>query len=108
MQQYNVTAYISGHDHCLEHLETAPEDPVFILTGAGKMCCYSDSHRGSIPTDSLLFSVDGNHKTRPDGTEIDSGFGHVNITKNGLVVNYIDHTGTTLYTSRVVSGRRKL
>jgi len=107
MKQYNVTAYISGHDHCLEHLETSPDDPVFILTGAAKECCYEDSKRGYVPKDSLLFSVDKNHKTRSDGGEIHSGFGHVNITKNGLIVNYIDQTGSILYTSRVVPGRAR-
>jgi len=107
MKQYKVTAYISGHDHCLEHLETAPEDPVFILTGAGKECCYNDNNRGSVPLGSLLFSVDQNHRTRADGAKIDGGFGHVNITKNGLVVSYLDQTGTILYTSRVVPGRAR-
>jgi len=107
MVQYKVTAYISGHDHCLEHLETTPDNPVFILTGAGKECCYNDNNRKAVPTNSLLFSVDRNHKTRADGANIDSGFGHVNITKHGLIVNYLDHTGTILYTSRVVPGRAR-
>lgn len=52
----NVTAYLSGHDHCQEVI--APDgasDLVFLVTGAGDGCCYAESNVAGVPAGSLKY-----------------------------------------------------
>lgn len=106
MKAANVTGYLSGHDHCLNHFEVEGE-PAYILTGNGHDCCYSVHNHTSIPEGALLFNVTKGNKNsiNPSGHVVESGFGHLNITKDGLIVTYYDDSATALYTSRTFPPR---
>ena len=42
MRQYGASGFIAGHDHCLGHYNGVGADAgmAFVLSGAGKECCY--------------------------------------------------------------------
>jgi hypothetical protein len=59
---YNVTGYISGHDHCGEFIapadaEAAGRDMVFVVSGTGDGCCYSEPNIAGLPPVSLKFML---------------------------------------------------
>ena len=47
LKQYDVTAYLSGHEHCQFHYRYEEMD--YILTGTGHDCCYGASMKEFLP-----------------------------------------------------------
>ena len=39
---------LSGHDHCLEYIDDN-SGPKYVLSGAGKECCYASSNKAKCP-----------------------------------------------------------
>lgn len=79
--KYNITAYLSGHDHISEHLEFRGTH--YFVSGAGSM------------TDTLG-SVSSAAKVHWTGTEY-SAFSVMTATLSSLSIDYIDYAGTLKY-----------
>lgn len=94
--QYGVTAYLAGHDHCLNHIDDSTGIPMWLI-GAGKDCCYDLDHVGSIPANSLKY-----HLASDNQGNLDGGFGSVEVTASGATVRYHATDGTVLYTAQPV------
>uniref|UniRef100_A0A915I4F7 Calcineurin-like phosphoesterase domain-containing protein n=1 Tax=Romanomermis culicivorax TaxID=13658 RepID=A0A915I4F7_ROMCU len=58
MQKYNVTAYLSGHDHNLQHLRVNLNDTLlnYVISGAGAFTDVSTANLKNVPPNSSLFS----------------------------------------------------
>eukprot|EP00042_Codosiga_hollandica_P031223 m.187604 g.187604 ORF g.187604 m.187604 type:complete len:88 (+) comp53579_c0_seq5:783-1046(+) len=56
MIKYRATGFMAGHDHCLEYLDDN-SGLVYVLSGAGAHCCYSNTNMAEVPAKSLKFLV---------------------------------------------------
>merc|ERR1712083_660257 len=105
MQKYKVTAYLSGHDHCLNHFEetvSSSEPPIaYVLAGAGGRSVYNKSENAETPDGALKFYVTDDNK--PHGFL--SGFAHLNLTQLGMTVSYYGDTQELLFRSRLFPPR---
>ena len=94
LQQYKVTAYMNGHDHCAEHI-AVPGDSAHVdyhTIGSAHSNDDSEAHKGwpFTPKNALQWH---------DGTG-DGGFATVTASKaKGFVVAHYDGDGTLLYTA---------
>ena len=75
--EYNVTLFMSGHDHTFEYIEEDEYSIGYIDTGGSHECNPSTVHLSDIPANSLKF-----HGCN------DGGFTQVHVDENGLYVNY--------------------
>jgi len=97
---HNVTAYLSGHDHCGEFMAPAAAaglgDLVFVVSGAGDGCCYAGSNVAGVPPGSLKFMQSAEHNYSTVGgfasAQIGGGDGMLRFTWHG-------DQGQQLYTS---------
>jgi len=104
LNAYNVTGYMSGHDHCEMHIDDGT-GVQHILTGNGDNCCYSASNMHEIPTDSLKYLVaDGYNPTNELGMFASFVVGDA---QTGMVVNYHGGNGTILYTTPAMYPRSR-
>jgi len=93
LRKHKVTAFLSGHDHCMEYIETNPPQ---IIAGAGAQCCQSARRLSSIPKSSLRYMLSKENKNG-----ILSGFAHLNVTGNCLRTTFYSHNADVLFTSEV-------
>jgi hypothetical protein len=117
---YNVTGYLSGHDHCGEFIAPADaadagSDMVFVVAGTGDGCCYSEPNVGDLPPLSLKFLLSNSFNP----TNASSGFAAIRIdsppadlpasvtTRTAdLRIQYFSSNGAALlYTSPVILPR---
>jgi len=102
LEQYNVTAYISGHDHVNQFLDTGTGVQYHVVGAANGLENRSmDTHRGVVPNGSLKYFYGDN------GGAHRGGFASATIDKSGFYVTYYDDHATSLYTSKPVPGRKK-
>jgi len=80
--EYNVTAYVSGHDHTFEYINVPGQYVNYIVTGGAHVCDSSIAHAADIPKDSLKF-----HGCQG------GGFVRLNV-QNTLSFTYYYGTGT--------------
>ena len=94
LEKYNATGHISGHDHCLEHMDEG-KGPVYVLAGAGDNCCYANSNADKLPAGSLKFAVwnDGS------GNPIEGGYASMSAFEDSVSFVYYASNGTVLYTT---------
>ena len=92
----NVTAYVSGHDHCGEFL--APPDGagdlVMVVSGTGDGCCYSGSNVAGVPAGALKFLQSAEHNFTAVG-----GFASAAVAGGALRFTWHGDTGAELWTS---------
>lgn len=87
--RYQVTAYLSGHDHCLQYLQE-PGLPVgYVISGAGTFMNPSLEHIADVPPGSLRF-----HFADIEGL---GGFVHGTATVQNLTFFYIDGRGKRIF-----------
>lgn len=92
MAKYEVTAYLSGHDHCLNHIE---EDGIyFVLSGAGAKAWYTADNMGKIETAKVKW-----YWAKGNKGDFDGGFASVTLTDEAATVRYYGNDGTELYTA---------
>ncbi|KAI0217709.1 Tartrate-resistant acid phosphatase type 5 [Lamellibrachia satsuma] len=87
----NVTAYLSGHDHNLQHLQSHQQQSTvdYFVSGAAAKVQPIMTHKGDVPIGSLKFFA---------GKEIPlGGFGHVEMSKENMTFTFSDSHGKTLY-----------
>ena len=108
LEAYNVTAYISGHDHCAEHFVEAPDRPAYIVSGAGRECCYKASQADKLPANITKFAYwqgacpAGAVCPQPGAT----AFAAVHINKTEATALYFDAGLRLLYRSAPMLSRR--
>ena len=94
LEQYRVSAYLAGHDHCAQHIDEG-KGVSYHGIGAGVVSDPSTKHKDAIPEGSLVWHHDNNYFGALKGA-----FGHVTVSESGdLVINHVDSKGKILYTA---------
>eukprot|EP01038_Epipyxis_sp_PR26KG_P004507 gene4507-6369_t len=99
--------YMSGHDHCAEHFIV--NDTNYWLNGIGHGCCYQSTMMNEAPGNSLKYLISNDDFTvNIDDDHVEEGingtvggFSSIIITKQQMVVNFINQNQTVLYSSTV-------
>jgi len=105
MRQYGASGFIAGHDHCLGHYNGVGDDAgmAFVLSGAGKECCYRpDSLSSKLNAGDLKFRMDKEESQGASG-----GFAALTATAAATTVTYFDTDGKALFTSDPVAPRSR-
>ena len=107
LNQYGAH-YMSGHDHCGEHIVMPGTSANYWLNGMANGCCYQNTNMADVPGEALLYLIadTGPKKIDDDGIEegVDGtigGFSTVIATSTSMTVTYYNQNGTVLYTSSV-------
>lgn len=88
LEKYNVTSYISGHDHNLQHLDDG-SGVQYIVTGCANFMDPSNAHADDVPKGSSKFFW-------ADFLKL-GGFTTFSATPEVMGVTYVDSTGASLY-----------
>ena len=100
LEQYRVSAYLAGHDHCAQHIDEG-KGVSYHGIGAGVVSDPSTKHKDAIPDGSLVWHHDNNYFGALKGA-----FGHVTVDQSGgLVINHVDSKGKVLYTAPALTSR---
>ena len=93
LHKYNVSAYLSGHDHNLQHISDnyLNQQVEYIVSGASNFVDISTVHMNSIPENSLKF-----HWADSLGL-VNGGFCIVNASKQNMTITFVESTGKELY-----------
>lgn len=95
--------YLSGHDHCMEHIVEVGVSVNHYLSGMGVDCCYFATNKRNIPTKSLKWIKSLENKDGATG-----GFSSFEVDKTGMTVKYYDQDGALLYTAPAVPPRKRI
>lgn len=109
LEKYKVTGYMSGHDHCQEWVDEG-KGPVYLITGSGFECCYSNANAHKLPENSVKFAYWKGDC--PSGAVCppqskNSAFTVFNVTDAGMIISIIDSAGTVLYSPPIIEPRSK-
>lgn len=93
LHKFNVSAYLSGHDHNLQHISDTylGSEVNFIISGAANFIEDNTDHMNSIPKDSLKYFY-GDASKLTNG-----GFCLFKATPQNLTVTYVESSGLELY-----------
>jgi len=86
LEKYRVTAYIAGHDHCMESFVDSNVD--YHGMGASHSNDPSTAHKSKVPDGSLKFHAQGKS----------GGFGSFTVNATSFVARHHEGDGTLLYT----------
>ena len=86
LARYHVTAYIAGHDHCMETLVDGEVDHHGM--GSANFNDHSTKHKSKVPAGSLKFHTPGKS----------GGFGAFTVSPTSFVARHYEGDGTLLYT----------
>ena len=90
-RKHNVTLYLAGHDHDLQHLEFEGHPTSFFLSGGGGADLYD-------------FKTDPAHRG-PYGQKV-YGFSHLSVTSEQLTLRHLDSEGHLVHAfSKTASGK---
>lgn len=91
LYKYNVTAYFSGHDHNLQHLQTSKGNQKmnYFVVGAANYAENSDKHKGDVPAGSSKFFWGDLIKL--------GGFAYIETTETSMTLTFIDGDRKELY-----------
>mmetsp|Transcript_31163 Transcript_31163/g.74636 ORF Transcript_31163/g.74636 Transcript_31163/m.74636 type:complete len:329 (+) Transcript_31163:57-1043(+) len=93
LKKYGVAAYLSGHDHCQEHIDVG-DGVQYHVIGSAHECDSSTSHKHTISKHALKFYACSN-----------GGFGKLIVRKSGLSIVHFDAHGNELYTAPHIAPR---
>lgn len=99
LHKYGVSAYFSGHDHGLQHLqETYLDKKVdYVVSGCANFNKYSTDHAKDVPVNSLKFHwADKSFLPYFKG-----GLVMVRASKMSMDLVFYESTGTVLYTTTI-------
>lgn len=88
LEQYKVTAYIAGHDHCMEYLNTGTSLDHHGI-GSAHSNDPSTAHESAVPAGSLKWHAEGTS----------GGFASVVVTKEGLTFRHHQGNGAIAFTA---------
>eukprot|EP00759_Apiculatamorpha_spiralis_P046296 PhF_6_TR42764/c0_g1_i1/m.64679/K14379/ACP5; tartrate-resistant acid phosphatase type 5 len=100
MYKANVTAFLSGHDHCLQYLQD--DQLPYILSGAADDCCYPLVNAGEVPPGVLKF-----YRSQENAHGLYGGYVTMSITAQGAQASYRDQDGNILFTTPSFPPRKK-
>ncbi|XP_069129879.1 tartrate-resistant acid phosphatase type 5-like [Argopecten irradians] len=91
MQKYNVTAYLSGHDHNLQHLQAvSPHLTIdLFVVGAANFVDTSTKHKKAVPNGSSKFMW-----AKPLDL---GGFAYIETVKSNMTFTFVDGRGSSIY-----------
>lgn len=89
LRENKVTAYLSGHDHNMQHLYESGID--YFVIGAGHYIDSSNAHKDDVPSGSLKFFY-GEKDSFSDGA-----FASFTVSSKKLTVTYINVNGQSIY-----------
>lgn len=80
LKKHNISHFIAGHDHSLQHLEVEGYNTSFIISGGGGRALHKvkDTPRGF--------------------TKSQLGFNHIHVDRQAITTQYIDDKGNILHT----------
>lgn len=87
LEQYHVTAFLAGHDHCMESFVQNGVD--YHGMGASHSNDPSTAHKSAVPTGSLQFHAEGKS----------GGFGSFTVNATSFIARHHEGDGTLLYTA---------
>ncbi|XP_056426414.1 tartrate-resistant acid phosphatase type 5 [Hyla sarda] len=88
LKKYNVTAYLSGHDHNMQYLQD-DSGIGYVLSGAGNFLESSRKHEESVPEGYLRFFLGD---MEPAGS-----FVYMQVTPKEMNITYIQSGGKSLF-----------
>lgn len=97
MLKYNATGYLSGHDHCLEHIDDG-SGLIYSVFGANVNCCYDNNNVDKCPKGSIKFAMWN------EGSP--GGFASLVSAEDSLTLTYYAANGTSLYTAPPIKPRK--
>lgn len=91
LYENHVTAYLAGHDHNLQHIQTNKGDQNmnYFITGSGAYVNDEQTHINSVPENSLKFFFGNFHKL--------GGFSFIDVSAVAMTFKFIDSNGRVLY-----------
>ena len=107
LEQYGAH-YMAGHDHCQGHIDDG-RGVQYVVAGAGMECCYTATHRYSVPKNSIKFWMSGNegnsYQNMPRGIKAKAGFASFQVGAHQMTVSYHSHDGQVLFTTAPIRPR---
>jgi tartrate-resistant acid phosphatase type 5 len=93
LHKYNVSAYFSGHDHNLQHIQDTylGQKVDYIVSGCSNFIDESTQNLPAIPPNSLRFHW------AAQSIVVNGGFNLVSATKHNMTVTFYETTGKALY-----------
>lgn len=91
LYKYRVNAYMSGHDHNLQHLEYVQNNWTvqYFVSGSANFIEDSTKHKDSVPEDSSKFFWANVLSL--------GGFGYVEVTADEFTFTFVESNGRVLY-----------
>uniref|UniRef100_A0A672JEF5 Tartrate-resistant acid phosphatase type 5 n=2 Tax=Salarias fasciatus TaxID=181472 RepID=A0A672JEF5_SALFA len=96
LNKYKATAYLCGHDHNLQYIQESGVG--YVVSGAGNFLDPDIRHWKHVPKGTVKFFT-GQASTL-------GGFVHAEVTKNQMILTFLQAKGTSLY--RTVLSQREL
>eukprot|EP00936_MAST-01D_sp_MAST-1D-sp1_P001139 g1139.t1 len=118
LERYSVTLYLSGHDHCQQHMTGKADGKgshvEYALTGTGDGCCYWGNNAPLLPKS--LVTLDfmralGNFSASAPNAGISNrevgGFASVSLTAHGLSIQYHNEKGIAEFEKHNIQSRTR-
>lgn len=96
LKLHEVSAYLSGHDHCQEYIDVGDGIQYHVI-GSAHIGDSSTAHRHTLEDGQLKFHNEGK----------EGGFASVSVSQDGLQVTHYDGFGHAIYTAPTQVPRRK-
>ncbi|XP_065826880.1 tartrate-resistant acid phosphatase type 5-like [Oscarella lobularis] len=101
LEKYNASAYLCGHDHCMEHIHDGSNPVNYYLIGAGHLTDSSEDHMKDIPKGSLVYHYG------PSDPEDDHGsYASVSVTSEQMKIVFYDSSDQHVLYENVQSNPR--
>jgi tartrate-resistant acid phosphatase type 5 len=97
--------YLSGHDHCMVHVQEQDKKVNYILSGMGDTCCYEASKKDTVPEGSLKWFIAKENHGHIFDHDVTGGFTSFQADKDNLSVTYHDQHGHTIFTADPIEPR---
>lgn len=93
LEKYNVSAYINGHDHNLQHIKEDKSSVHYFTIGCANFVNTSQEHLHKIPKNSLKFFW---AEIKRNG-----GFASVDVDDDALTITFVDSLGAVLHQQEI-------
>jgi len=101
LEKYDVTGYVSGHDHCQSFIQESSNGPTYPLAGSTHGCCYGAGNLDKNPPGSVKFYVSAENA---NGKK--SGFASFTMDADIATIRMHDENGVELFKSTKSARRR--